>query len=239
MTTTGEQLHERRFPGESDEYRRAREDLLRAEMELRQHAEDVAEQRRGLPLGGVVPHDYEFQEWDLRTGSPRGVRLSGLFGGEHDTLFLYSFMYLPSPDGDPLGSPCPSCTSIIDAVAGQARHLAGQLSLAVVAKVPVERLRAHAYTRGWAKIRVLSRARNTYNRDYHAEAPDGRQLPIATVFARRNGTIHHCWSSELAYAPSNPGQHPRHVDFMWPLWNILDTTPAGRGIDFQPRLQYE
>ena len=86
---------------------------------------------------------------------------------------------------------------------------------------------------------MLSSAQNSYNNDYHAEAPDGSQWPIATVFVRREGAIHHWWSSELFYAPAAPGQNPRHVDFMWPLWNILDTTPSGRGTDLDLRLEYE
>jgi len=76
-----------------------------------------------------------------------------------------------------------------------------------------------------------------YNHDYNAETPDGSQRPIASVFVRRDGKIHHFWSSELAFAPSDPGQHPRHVDYMWPAWNVLDTTPGGRG-DWNPQLQY-
>src|ERR1700726_4484099 len=115
MTTTNEPLHDVRFPGESDEYRRAREDLLRAEMKLREEEEAVAAQRRSLPLGGAVPSDYEFQEWDTQAGRRRGVKLSELFEDDKDTLFLYSFMFLPTPDGNPIGRPCPACTSIIDA----------------------------------------------------------------------------------------------------------------------------
>ena len=239
MTTTPDQLHDVRFPGESDEYRRAREDLLRAEAELRERTETVAEQRRSLPLGGVVPTDYEFEEWDARTGAARAVKLSELFEDGRDTLFLYSFMFIPGPDGDPLGSPCPACTSIIDAVSGESRHVTQHVNLAVSAKVPIERFRAHAYSRGWGDIRMLSSAGNSYNHDYHAEGPDGSQWPIATVFVRRDGAIHHSWSSELIYAPAAPGQNARHVDFMWPLWNILDTTPVGRGTDFGLRLEYE
>jgi predicted dithiol-disulfide oxidoreductase (DUF899 family) len=239
MTTTPEQLHEVRFPGETDEYRRARDDLLRAELELRERTEAVAEQRRRLPLGGAVPSDYEFQEWDRRTGSPQAVKLSQLFEGDKDTLFLYSFMFIPGPDGDPLGSPCPACTSIIDAVSGQSRHVTQHVNLAIAAKVPVERLRAHAYSRSWADIRMLSSAENSYNHDYHAEAANGSQWPLANVFVRRDGAVHHYWSSELFYAPPAPGQNARHVDFMWPLWNILDTTPGGRGTDFNLRLEYE
>jgi predicted dithiol-disulfide oxidoreductase (DUF899 family) len=239
MTTTNEPLHDVRFPGESDEYRRARQDLLQAEMKLRQDEEAVAAQRRGLPLGGAVPSDYEFQEWDTQTGSGRGVKLSELFEDDKDTLFLYSFMFLPTPDGNPIGRPCPACTSIIDAVSGQARHVTQQVNLAVSAKAPIEHLRAHAYTRGWSDIRMLSSAESTYNRDYHAETPEEKQLPIATVFVRRDGAIHHAWSSELLFAPSAPDQHPRHVEFMWPVWKILDLTPGGRGVDFDPLLEYK
>jgi predicted dithiol-disulfide oxidoreductase (DUF899 family) len=52
------------------------------------------------------------------------------------------------------------------------------------------------------------------------------------------GTIRHFWSSELAGAPTDPGQYPRHVDFMWPLWAMLDRTPEGRGTGWRPQLEY-
>src|SRR5689334_4268279 len=51
-----------RFPGESDEYRTARNELLDAEVELRRAIERVAAQRRALPLGGPVPEDYRSEE---------------------------------------------------------------------------------------------------------------------------------------------------------------------------------
>ena len=73
-------LHEVRFPGESDEYRRARNELLQAEIDLRRQIEAVAAQRRTLPLGGAVPSDYEFDEWDEGANTARPVRLSELFG---------------------------------------------------------------------------------------------------------------------------------------------------------------
>jgi predicted dithiol-disulfide oxidoreductase (DUF899 family) len=46
-----------RFPGESGEYRRERNRLLEAEVELRRAIERVAAQRRALPVGGAVPDD--------------------------------------------------------------------------------------------------------------------------------------------------------------------------------------
>jgi predicted dithiol-disulfide oxidoreductase (DUF899 family) len=228
-----------RFPGESDEYRRARDALTEAERELRDRTEEVAEQRRRLPLGGVVPTDYVFREWSTETGSPRAVKLSELFEDSKDTLFLYSFMFIQGPDGNPIGSPCPNCTSIIDAVAGQAGHLTQRINLAVSAKVPIEHFRAHAYSRGWAPIRQLSSGENSFNRDYGAEDEEGRQWPIATVFVRRGDGIHHWWSSELFWASHGEGEESRHVDFMWPYWNILDCTPEGRPKENTPRLEYE
>jgi predicted dithiol-disulfide oxidoreductase (DUF899 family) len=232
-----EPLHTVRFPGETDEFRLARNELLEAEIDLRRRAEAVAAQRRDLPLGGEVPTDYGFEESSEEVDRARMVRLSELFENGKDTLVLYSFMFIPGESG-PLDNACPACTSIIDAVDGQAPHLTQLINLAVAAKVPIEQFREHARTRGWRNIRLLSAANTTYNHDYHSETPEGRQLPIATVFVRREGKIHHFWSSELMFAPSEEGQHPRHVDFMWPLWNVLDLTPDGRGSGWHPQLKY-
>jgi predicted dithiol-disulfide oxidoreductase (DUF899 family) len=237
-TQVKQSLHDVRFPGESDQYRQARDELLKAEMDLRRQIEAVAARRRTLPLGGEVPRDYAFEEWDAGTNAARPVRLSELFAEGKDTLFLYSHMFIPGKAGLPLEEGCPSCTSIIDAVDGELPHITQQINFAVVAKPPIERFRAHAQSRGWRHARLLSSANNTYNRDYQAEAPDGAQLPMATVFVRRDGKIHHFWSSELFLVPSEPGEDPRHVDFMWPLWSVLDRTPAGRGKDWRPENDY-
>src|SRR5258708_39426911 len=48
-------LHDERFPGESDEYRQARDELLGEELDLRRQIEAAAAKRRPAPLGGVVP----------------------------------------------------------------------------------------------------------------------------------------------------------------------------------------
>jgi predicted dithiol-disulfide oxidoreductase (DUF899 family) len=237
-TEVKKSLHEVRFPGESAEYRQARDELLQSEIDLRRQIEAVAAQRRKLPLGGVVPHDYAFEEWDASTNAARPIRLSELFEGGKDTLFLYSHMFIPGKKRLPLEQGCPSCTSIIDAIDGAAPHISQPINFAVVARVPIEQFRAHAQARGWSHARLLSSANNTYNRDYQAESPDGEQMPMATVFARRDGKIHHFWSSELFLVPSDPGQDMRHVDFMWPLWSIIDCTPEGRGTDWRPELEY-
>jgi predicted dithiol-disulfide oxidoreductase (DUF899 family) len=218
------------WPNEPDEYRRARDELLRAEIELRRQEEAVAAMRRALPPGGEVPEDYRFD------GVDGPVRMSELFG-DKDTLYLYNFMYRPGEQGLALERPCPSCTSIIDAVDGIVRHLEHAIAFAVVAKVPVERFRAWGDERGWRFARLLSSANTTYNRDYNAESEDEMQRPVASVFTKRDGAIRHFWSSELMAAPTEPGEQPRHVDYMWPFWTMQDRTPSGR-VDWEPKVAY-
>jgi predicted dithiol-disulfide oxidoreductase (DUF899 family) len=227
-------LHSIRFPKESDAYRVARDDLLRAEIELRRQIEAVAALRRDLPLGGEVPEDYVFEEDGPAKGSAAEVRLSELFEPRKDTLILYSFMYGPE-----MAAACPSCTSILDGLDGVSPHLTQTVNHAVVAKSPVERIRAHAQARGWTRLRLLSSARNTYNRDYHGESEDGHQIPALNVFVRRGGKIHHAYSTELLHAPSEEGQDPRHVDSIWPLWSLFDLTPEGRPTDWDVSLRYD
>jgi len=227
-----------RFPGESGEYRRERNRLLEAEAGLRRAIEQVAAQRRALPLGGTVPDDYRFE----RASDGGEVRFSELFGAGKDTLVIYSFMF-PRYSGDtrpgpaegetarlPLSeTPCPSCTSILDSLDGAAAHLARRLNLAVVAKSDPERLRNFARERGWRRLRLLSSRSNTYNSDYNAETAEGEQMPILSVFIRDGDQFRHTWSSELIYAPRDEGLEARHVDSIWPIWNVLDLTPDGRG----------
>jgi predicted dithiol-disulfide oxidoreductase (DUF899 family) len=237
------------FPGESDEYRQARNQLLAAEIDLRRAIERVAAQRRSLPLGGAVPSDYVFEE--AADGSE--VKFSELFAPGKDTLVIYSFMF-PRWSGDtrpgptsgetarlPVAeTPCPSCTSILDSLDGAALHLAQPLNFVVVAKSEPTRIRNFASDRGWRRLRLLSSRNNSYNRDYHAEGSDGQQAPILNVFTRTPEGFHHRWATELMFAPRDEGEDPRHVDSIWPIWNVLDMTPEGRGSgDDIPAMQYE
>jgi predicted dithiol-disulfide oxidoreductase (DUF899 family) len=99
----------------------------------------------------------------------------------------------------------------------------------VVAKSDPDRLHNFASERGWRHLRLLSSRNNTFNRDYHAESPEGNQLPILNVFVRDANGIRHSWGTELMFAPRDEGEDPRHVDSIWPIWSVLDMTPEGRG----------
>ena len=222
------------FPGESPEYRAARDRLLEQEVELRRATEAVAATRRALPPGGILPQDYVFQQAGP-DGTPTDVRFSELFVPGKDTLAVYNFMFPRALDED---LPCPSCTSFLDAFDGAALHITQRVNLVVVAKAELSRILAHARARGWRQLHLLSSAGNTYNRDYFGENAEGAQMPMLNVFRRDGEVIRHFWGSELLYVPPDPGQDPRHTDSIDPQWNLFDFTPEGRGTDWYPELSY-
>ena len=238
------------FPGESTEYRAAREQLLEQEIELRRALEAVAEARRALPPGGEVPDDYVFQGLGS-DGNAADLRLSGLFAPGRHSLVIYSFMFPRDPSDDRPGpasgrtaslpldeAPCPSCVALLDQLDGAVDHVSPHISFAVVAKAPLPRLVDFAAERGWRRLRLLSSATNSYNRDYLAESEQGHQRPMLNVFHRDDGVIRHFWGSELFYAESDPGQDPRHVGTIEPVWNLFDMTREGRGEDWDEQLSY-
>ncbi len=238
------------FPGESAEYRAARNRLLEQEIELRRAMEALAADRRRLPPGGVVPADYVFLGHGPG-GAPTPVRMSELFAPGKDSLVIYSMMFPRAADdmsaGPPVGKtsllplaegPCPSCTALLDQLDGAAEHVAQHVNLAVAAKAPLERLITFAAERGWRRLRMLSSAGSTYNRDYLAETADGSQQPMLNVFHRDGETVRHFWGSELFYAPADRGQEPRHVGTIEPLWNLFDLTREGRPANWHEQFSY-
>jgi predicted dithiol-disulfide oxidoreductase (DUF899 family) len=224
------------FPGESAEYRAARQRLLEQEVTLRRMTESVAAARRALPPGGPVPENYVF-EGEGPTGAPVAVALSDLFEPGKDTLFMVNMMFPRSADED---LPCPSCTQFLDSFDGLAEHAGQRINVAVVVKTDLRRALNHAERRGWRKLRLLSAAGNTYNRDYHGETEDGtQQLPMLNVFQRDGATVRHCWGSELLFETVDSDEDTRHGDTIDPLWNLFDLTPVGRGNDWYPDLSYD
>lgn len=224
------QHHDKTYPGESSAYRSARDQLLQAELDLDAKVQDVAELRRALPQGGPLASDYEFSE--IFGGAVRKVKLSSLFPDGKSTLLLYSFMY-----SEAMESPCPACTSLVDGFSNATKHIGDRMGLVLVGKSPASRLTALAGSRGWGDMRIVSSQGTNYNRDYFGETDDGNQIPAANIFVKSDTGIHHFWGSEMLYV-QRPG-HPRHVDQIWPIWNMLDLTPEGRGENWFPKLAYE
>ena len=214
-----------RFPKESEEYRRARNALLAAEIDLRRHIERVAEQRRALPHGGPVTGDYRF------VGESGPASFADLFG-DKDTLAIYSYMFGPERD-----RPCPMCTSLLSAWDGEARDIEQNIALAVVARSPIERLRAIKQERGWRALKLYSDGDGRFSRDYNAMSGDD-EIPELNVFTRRDGTIRHFWGGEMTFSTADPGQDPRGAPDLMPIWTVLDMTPDGRKPGWYPRLEY-
>ncbi len=213
-----------RFPGESAEYRQARDALLAEEIELRRHIERVAEQRRALPQGGVVPKDYTF------VGEVGPTSFADLFG-DKQTLAIYSMMFGPQR-----ARPCPMCSSLLAAWDGEALDVEQRISLVVTARSPIERMVAFKQERGWQHLRLFSDLVGDYTRDYvSAEDAD---VPAFNIFTRRDGSIRHFWSNEMGGSTADPGQDPRGAPDLTPLWNILDCTAEGRGTNWYPTLDY-
>ena len=213
-----------RFPNESPEYRRARDLLLAEEIGLRRHIERVAEMRRALPPGGLVPKDYRF---DSEHGP---ANLSQMFAGKQ-TLVVYSYMYGPKRE-----RPCPMCTSLLSAWDGEARDIEQRVALAAVARSQIHRLVDFKKERGWRHLKIFSDISGEYTRDYVSK--EDADIPALNVFTRRDGTVRHFWSAEMGFETADPGQDPRGAPDLMPLWIILDNTPEGRGKDWYPKLDY-
>jgi predicted dithiol-disulfide oxidoreductase (DUF899 family) len=139
--------------------------------------------------------------------------------------------------GPKMKAACPMCSCMLDSLNGAAVHASQHISLAVVAKSPLDRIRSFARERGWSRLRLISSAANKQ---------------IATIWRKRRRrptaiAEYLCspeWNNSpfLPYRASlaapEPGQNQRHVDMIWPLWNLLDFTPEGRGADWYPSLTY-
>jgi len=232
------------FPGESSEYRQARNELLEREAELRRLNELVATQRRALPPGGLIREDYVFES--AADGSE--VRLSELFAPGKNSLVIYNMMFPRWPEDPRAGAaggktaelplveqPCPSCTSVVDGLEGAAFHLAAQTNLVVIAKASPDRLGTYAQERSWRNLRLLSSQNNTFNGDYYAETPDGVQRAVLHVFSRHEDGIRHHWTSEMTFKRGDTSS----LDPVWSIYGVLDLTLEGRGDSAAfPNLQY-
>lgn len=181
-----------RIKGESEEYRSVRNQLLEAEIALKDQTERVAALRRQLPAGPLVETDYVFREGpsDIRDESPanfRDVRLSELFAPGKDSLIVDHMMWGPN---DKL--PCPMCNMWADGYSGSAPHVSDKVNFVLVSKVEIGRLSEWVRRRVRDKIRLLSSHDNTFHRDFLVEDEKGQRpaaLPTANSFHVYNRTV--------------------------------------------------
>ena len=134
-----------RFPGESAEYRAARDRLLEREAQMRHAMEAVAAARRELPPGGPVPEDYVFEAAGP-DGSPTPVRMSELFEPGEDTLLIYSFMFGPDRE-----EACPMCMAFLSLLDPAARQIAEGLDPDVLRRAGYPEIPRRPSTSWWSR----------------------------------------------------------------------------------------
>ena len=211
---------------ESDEYRRQREELRVAELDLIDHAERVAALRRSLPADTTVDQ-YPFV--DVASGDR--VQLSELFSASARPLIVYHFMY-----GKAQTEPCPLCTMWIDGYNAAAPHLTQNADFVVVAAADPAAIASHAAARGWSNLRLLSAGDSTFKYDLGSEEADGTQIESVSVFTLGDdGTVRHVYSKGAQMADD---RRERGIDLLTPVWHLLDLTPNGRPHDWYPALHY-
>jgi predicted dithiol-disulfide oxidoreductase (DUF899 family) len=217
-------MSERRYPNESEQYRVAREALLKDEQELIEKTKALAAKRRTLPPGGKLKEDYVFQ-WAGGNKLGEQVKFSELFRGK-DTLIIYSWMFGPGWD-----KPCMSCTSLMDGFDRAWYSVAQDAAFVAIAKAPPDKIDAWAKPRGWTQIPLLSGHGTAFQADYKCQEAgnDDMQWPVMLVFRKTDGEIFHFWSTET---------NSNHVDTVWPYWNLLDFTPQGRPDRTTPPQQF-
>jgi predicted dithiol-disulfide oxidoreductase (DUF899 family) len=210
---------------ESEGYRRQREELRVAELDLAEHIERVAALRRQLPQDTVVD-EYEFIE--VSTGQP--VRLADLFSAPSRALIVYHFMY-----GKAQTEPCPMCTMWIDGYDAAAPHVTQNADFVVLAAAEPERLQAYAEARGWSNLRLLSAGGSSFKFDLASEEADGTQVERVSVFTLGpDGSVRHLLTKGAEMADD---RRERGIDLLTPVWHLLDLTPQGRG-NWYPSIDY-
>lgn len=200
------------MPGVDEAYRRSRDRLRSAEIELRDRIEEVAAMRRSLPPGPVVP-DYEFIEDGNR------VRLSELFAEKKPYLVLYHLMYWANDD-----SFCPMCSLWIDGFNGIVPHVTQRANFVIASRAPVDKLQAWRAHREWYRLRLLSDDGPAFARAIDAEDADGNPDSTIVVFAKNGDEIRHVYTAHPMLADRERG-----IDLLSPLWHLFDLTPSGRG----------
>jgi len=215
-----------RYPSNaSEEYVTARNELLKEERALRDQLERLAEKRRQLPKGAVMK-EYTFHEGPGSINAQGGIKPVTLadLGADGRSVVVYHLMFPEDAE-----EPCGMCANLVDSLNAVARQLVQNANFAVIAKAPIEKLRAYAAKRGWNHARILSSYGTTFNKDMSVEDPQGLgpgQYPGLSVFKKdADGQMRHVYTQGAHFDKETI----RGLDLYTPLFNVLDVIPEGRG----------
>jgi predicted dithiol-disulfide oxidoreductase (DUF899 family) len=183
----------------TQEWQRARDELLVQEKELTHALDALAARRRRLPMVRLTT-DYRFTGPDGAT-----VGLPELFGGRRQ-LVIYHHMLEPGQDWI-----CVGCSSFTDNLADQSHLNARDTQLILVSRAPIEEIEAVRRRMGWT-VPWYSSFGGGFNDDMGLDGGFGLSVLL------RDG-------SEVfrTYFTSGRGVDRLRLDF-----NLLDLTPYGR-----------
>jgi predicted dithiol-disulfide oxidoreductase (DUF899 family) len=209
------------------EWLEARKALLKKEKELVKLSDELAAERRQLPLV-KVDKNYTFKGPNGSTPS-----LSDLFGDKQQ-LIVYHFMFGPDAERG-----CGGCAFIGEHIP-DLRHLRSRnTAMVCVSRGPFEKLDAWKKKIGW-EFPWYSSEGSDFNYDFHATLDEevapveynfaskeelvGKgqtwlkgEMPGLSVFFKKDGEIYHTYSS-----------YARGLDKLLVTLQLLDMTPLGR-----------
>ncbi|MFJ4520414.1 DUF899 domain-containing protein [Streptomyces sp. NPDC088810] len=166
-----------------EQWRAAREELLRKEEAVRRAREVLGAERRRLPMVEVDP-EYVFEGGDGK------ATLLDLFE-ERAQLVVHHFMFAPEWD-----SGCPCCAAFLDQVGHLAHLRARNTAFAAVSRAPFTRILPFKARMGWA-VPWYSSAHSDFNRDFEATVDSGGDLverPGLSCFLRDHDRVFHTYS---------------------------------------------
>jgi predicted dithiol-disulfide oxidoreductase (DUF899 family) len=130
------------------------------------------------------------------------------------------------------------CTNFLGGANGNGADIKQRVAFKILGRSPVVRQRAFAIERGWRDLDFVQTVGDDYARDLGLLDDKGYEYPGLTVYQKIDQQVHVFYNGEMPPQAADPGQDPRGAVDIAPLWNILDLTPAGRGTDWYPKLNY-
>jgi predicted dithiol-disulfide oxidoreductase (DUF899 family) len=188
------------------EWLEARKALLEREKQVTRARDEVALERRRLPMV-KVDKDYVFTAAD---GTQ--VSLPDLFEGRRQ-LVVRHFMFGPDDDEG-----CIGCSMQTDSVGELAHMWARDTTFVLVSLAPQEKLAPFKARMGW-KIPWYSSAGSDFNSDYEVSTEHG-ESPGVSTFVRDGDEVYHTYSI-----------YDRGGDIFKNFYNYLDITVLGRQED--------
>ncbi|WEO98075.1 DUF899 domain-containing protein [Streptomyces sp. FXJ1.172] len=192
-----------------EQWRAAREELLRKEEAVRRAREELGARRRQLPMV-EVDTEYVFEGGDGK------ATLLDLFE-ERAQLVVHHFMFAPEWE-----TGCPCCAAFLDQLGHLAHLSARNTSFASVSRAPFTRILPFKARMGWA-VPWYSSSHGDFNRDFEATVESDKGLverPGISCFLRDHDRVFHTYSA-----------YDDGLDGACTLAGLLDLTALGRQPD--------